>query len=107
MTYMPYNEFKKLGANPQDKSILKYFSFDDGTEKDEEKDSNTLAGKKIYYYTYSSTDGQVEFHESSYDIKTLTNMCSMPYNFLFALLQTTNDPEWVMAVVDQLLLESN
>ena len=33
-------------------------------------------------------------------------MCNMPYTFLFALLQTTNDPEWVMAVVDQLLLES-
>lgn len=108
MTYIPYDEFKKL-KNNGDKSILKYFSFDDGTNKDEEeekKNTNTENSKKIYYYTYTSTNGQVEFHENSYNIKTLTNMCSMPFNYLFALLQTTNDPEWVMSVVDQLLLES-
>ncbi len=93
MTYLPYEEFQALKANPKDKSILKYFSFD------QEKGL-------IYYYTYSGAENGTTFTEASVRYKTLVNMCSMPYNFLFALLQTTNDPEWVMAVVDQLLLES-
>ncbi len=96
LTYLPYDEFKDL-SNRSDKDALNYFSFD--SEKG-----------LIYYYTYTQVYGANEnsftLNENSVRYKTLTNMCSMPYNFLFALLQTTNDPEWVMAVVDQLLIES-
>ena len=91
LEYLPFEEFEELpGGN---RNPLMYFTFD--TEKE-----------CIYYYTYSDMNGATDYMSSSVNYKTLANMCSMPYNFLFALLQTTNDPEWVMAVVDQLLLES-
>ncbi len=38
--------------------------------------------------------------------RTVTELCNMPYNFLFNLLQESRNPEWVMAVIDLLLEET-
>lgn len=77
----------------------------------------------IYYATYKETVGTKNDNtkteeeqeepevvytlvENSISYKSATNMCSMPYNFLFNLLQVSKNPEYVMAVTDLLLEES-
>ncbi len=73
----------------------------------------------LYYATYreviTTVNGEApEDGGRTYEIReeppivfsTMTTMCSMPYNFLYALLQESTNPEWVMAVVDLLLEKS-
>jgi len=91
-----------IAAN--DPEALNHFSFDEKTGL-------------IYYVTYRrvvvTVDGVEDPERSSYTLneqsasyKTLTAMCSMPYDFLFALLQTSENPEYIMAVADLLLDKS-
>ena len=90
-------------------AALNYFSFDEGTGM-------------IYYATYkeevvTKDNGNGETKEepgvtyilspNSMSYKSVTNMCSMPYTFLFNLLQVSKNPEYVMAVVDLLLENSD
>jgi len=91
--------FKQL-IKANDSRALDYFSFD---------------GEMIYYATYVESITKVgeEETEHTYQIqdypisyKSLTSMCSMPYNFLFSLLQKSENPEYVMKVIDLLLKDS-
>ncbi len=102
LQYLPHEEFSALVKN-NDPKALNYFSFEpEGL---------------IYYATYKeksvTIDGvedesqySYELEEKSASYKALTSMCSMPYNFLFALLQTSKNPIYVMAVADLLLEDS-
>lgn len=92
-----------IAAN--DPEALDHFSFDENSGQ-------------IYYATYRrvvvTVDGVEDPERSSYRIvenppvsyTNLTAMCSMPYDFVFALLQTSKNPEYVMKVVDLLLDKS-
>lgn len=112
LTYLPYEQdeededvsnlyFSELVQNNKPEA-LNYFSFD--SQKG-----------IIYYATYKEvvvTTNGVEtsrtytVQENSASYKSLTAMCSMPYNFTFSLLQISENPEWVMAVIDLLLKDS-
>ena len=83
----------------KDNKALDYFSFKEDTGY-------------IYYATYSETvimengtetDRIYEMSENSRSYASAANMCSMPYNFLFNLIQMSENPEYVMAVIDLLL----
>ena len=100
LKYLPLEKLRKL-IEEDDEKALDYFSFEEGL---------------IYYATWKEVVVTVNGVETSstYEIneeppisyKTIANTCSMPYNFLFTLLQEGKDPDWVMAVVDLLLEES-
>ncbi len=101
LDYLPYEEFSAL-VQANDSSVLNNFSFD------EEKGL-------VYYATYTETVVTVNgvetsrtytLRENSVSYTALTTMSSMPFNFLFALLQTSELPSYVMAVIDLLLEES-
>lgn len=96
LKYLPYESEKegeqtfKGMIEAQNMDVLDYYSFD------QEKGV-------IYYATYRSgaegtvlTEGQVQY-------KSVASMCSMPFNFLFSLLQKSKNPEWIMAVCDLVL----
>jgi len=102
LKYLPYesedpNEltFKSLVASGSEEA-LNYYSFEQ---------------EKIRYATYRKVVGG---DDAGYKVsegtpisyKSVANMCSMPYDFLFTLLQKSNNPEWIMKVVD-LLLENS
>lgn len=93
--------FKQL-INANSPRALNYFSFDEGTGI-------------IYYATYvestTTLDGEETEHtytiqENTMSYQAVTSMCSMPYNFLFALLQKSENPEYVMKVIDLLLQDT-
>ncbi len=110
LTYIP-----RESEDPNEKTLkglidanspeaLDHFSFDENTGQ-------------IYYAIYKkvvvTVNGIEDPERSSYKIieksasyKTLTSMCSMPYNFLFALLQTSQNSEYIMKVADLLLDKS-
>jgi len=100
LKYLPLEKLREL-IEADDEKALDYFSFEEGL---------------IYYATWREVVVTVNGEETSrtYEIneaspvsyKTIANTCSMPYNFLFALLQEGKNPDWVMAVVDLLLEES-
>lgn len=101
LNYLPLERFRELIAE-NDEEALNYYSFEDGL---------------LYYATYRqviATVNGVETNDSTYEItenppihyKSITNMCNMPFNFLFALLQESQNPDWVMAVIDLLLEDS-
>lgn len=92
--------FKQL-IKAQSPRALDYFSFDESGI--------------IYYATYTETivtlDGvetehTYAIHENPISYKAITSMCSMPYNFLFSLLQKSQNPEYLMKVVDLLLQDT-
>ncbi len=99
LNYLPHDNFKALIA-ANDPSAINYYSFEAG---------------KIYYATYrqeiitsngvevSNTYTLTESLPMSYE--SILSTCSMPYNFLFALLQQTKNPEYIMKVID--LLENS
>jgi len=98
LTYLPHEEFSGL-VSANDPEALNHFSFDPDKQL-------------IYYAVYTETVVTVNgvetsrvftLREESASYKAVVSMCSMPYNFLFALLQESSNPEWVMAVIDLLL----
>ena len=101
LTYIPYEpDFKQL-IEDNNLDALDYFSFDE-------------SNGTLYYATYKeviedidgteTTTYTVDENKQSY--KKFVSMSSMPFNFLFSLLQVSEDPEWVMAVADLLLEKS-
>lgn len=109
LTYLPYDKegvektFKSL-IDAKKPEALNYYSFDSSKGV-------------LYYATYKevvvTVNGVVDESASSYVIKenpisykALASMCSMPFNFTFSLLQVSENPEWVMAVIDLLLEKS-
>ncbi len=101
LDYLPYEEFSSL-VSANDISALDYFSFDENSGL-------------LYYATYKQTttskngvqqSNEYVLQENSVSYTALTSMCSMPYNFLFSLIQTSNNPYYVMAVIDLLLEKS-
>lgn len=120
LTYLPYDvesskdgklqveiedgdvTFKSL-VDANDPEALNYFSLD-------------LEKGLLLFATYTETivteDGETisskyEINSQSVDISSVTSVCSMPFNFLFSLLQTSENPEWVMTVIDLALQESD
>ncbi len=107
LTYLPYSQFKQK-INNKDESVLYNFSFDESEGV-------------IYYATYKSeiitkidengtkteTSSKEIYEAPPMSYKSLVSMCSMPYDYLFSLLQVSHNPEWVMAVCDLLLQESD
>lgn len=105
LEYVPYEEFQEMLKRTDESAmeVLNYFSF---------KEETGL----IYYATYKIVTVEVngvevsrtfQLEENSVSYKTVTNMCNMPYNFLFAILQSSENPEWTMAVIDLLLKDEN
>lgn len=98
LDYMPEEEFKALiASNDRTGEALRYYTFN------EEKQS-------IYYATYKRvvTNGETTEYKLTESppvpYKSITSMCSMPYNFLFTLLQeSSQNPKWIMKVIDLLL----
>lgn len=102
MTYLPHEQLTAL-ITANDRSALNYFSFDENTGL-------------VYYATYKEIIVYVNgievsriltLQENNVSYTNLTEMCSMPYNFLFALLQTSENPDYVMAVIDMLMEETD
>ena len=102
MTYLPHEELTQMITANQ-REALYYFSFDENTGL-------------VYYATYKEVIVYVNgmevsrvltLQENSVTYTNLVEMCSMPYNFLFALLQTSENPEYVMAVIDLLMEETD
>lgn len=98
---MPYDKFSELIKN-NDPSALDYFSMQE-------------AAGVIHFATYKETvitvngvetDRTYILTENVMSYKSVTNLCSMPTNFLFNLLQESENPEYVMAVVDLLLKDT-
>lgn len=101
LTYLPREDLKAL-IDANDLEALNHFSFDASTGL-------------IYYATYVEvvvtvdgveTSRTYQLNEDSASYKNLTAMCSMPYNFLFALLQESKNPNYLMKVIDLLLEKS-
>lgn len=104
LEYVPYEEFQEMLKRTDESAmeVLNYFSFKEDL---------------IYYATYRIVTVEVNGVEVSRTFaleeappissKTVTNMCNMPYNFLFAILQSSENPEWTMAVIDLLLKDEN
>lgn len=57
-------------------------------------------------YDGEETSRTYTLTENTMSYTSVTNLCSMPYNFLFNLLQETRNPEYVMAVADLLLQDT-
>ncbi len=108
LSYVPYDEFQNMINNNPGEDILKKFSFDENTcevffatyttEITEEVDSdgNVINRNEVGHYEKADP-----IHLSE-----VTSSCSMPYDFLYSLLKASKNPEWVMAVCDLLLEES-
>lgn len=101
LTYLPREELKAL-IDANDLKALDHFSFDANTGL-------------IYYATYVEvvvtvdgveTSREYQLNEDNASYKNLTSMCSMPYNFLFSLLQESKNPNYLMRVIDLLLKKS-
>ena len=102
MTYLPHEELTAMITANQ-REALNYFSFDEKTGL-------------VYYATYKEVIVYVNgmevsrvltLTENSVTYTNLVEMCSMPYNFLYALLQTSENPDYIMAVVDLLMEETD
>lgn len=88
-----------------DKEALKYFSMEEAygvihfaTYKEVIVTLNGVRQEEMCSYVLT---------ENTMSYKSVANLCSMPVNFLFNLLRTTDNPEWTMAVIDLLLEEQN
>ena len=89
LDYLPLEKLREL-ITANDEKALNYYSIDEGL---------------LYYATYrevittvngEQTDRTYEITENppiSYE--TITNMCNMPFNYLFTLLQESKNPDWV------------
>ena len=97
LKYIPNDEFDQL-VTDGDSSVLNYYTYD-------------ISKGAITYATYSKTvhNGEVESYtirKNSVSYKSVTSTCSMPFDFLFALLQESECPDYVSAVVELLLQDS-
>lgn len=103
LKYVPYDEFKRMLTMTGESAlqVLNYFSFDE-------------AGI-LYYATYQrikvtvngeEVSNEIKLFENTVSYKNITAMCSMPYNFLFALLQESENPEYIMKVIDLLMKDT-
>ena len=103
LEYVPYEEFQEMLKRTDESAmeVLDYFSFKEDM---------------IYYATYKLVIVEVngvevsrtfQLEENSVSYKSVSSMCNMPYNFLFAILQGSENPEWVMKVIDLLLKDEN
>lgn len=96
LKYIPYESEKegeqtfKGMIQAQNIDVLDYYSFD------QEKGV-------VYYATYGTSGEGTTLTEGQVQYKSVASMCSMPFNFLFSLLQTSKNPEWIMAVCDLVL----
>ena len=90
-------------VNANDPEALNHFSLD-------------IANGLLWYATYTeeivTQDGETvsssyKIQAQSVDISSISSMCSIPFDFLFSLLQTSENPEWVMSVIDMALQESD
>ena len=94
LKYIPYESEKegeqtfKGMIEAQNMDALNYYSFD---------------GDVVYYATYSTTGEGTRLTPEPIQYKSVASMCSMPFNFLFSLLQKSKNPEWIMAVCDLVL----
>lgn len=102
LKYLPYDKFKEMLLRTDESALeaLNYFS---------------LEGETLYYATYQRVKVEVNGVEVSNIIrltgnpvsyKNITSMCSMPYNFLFSLLQESENPEYIMKVIDLLMQDT-
>jgi len=97
LKYLPYDEFTKKREEDEKNyttESLKYFSFD--------KSRGIL-----YYSTYSwmksSRSGEFyKVEENKVKMNNIRKLGNMPFNFLFTLLQTSENPEYVMSVIELL-----
>ncbi len=101
LTYVSHDKLKEMiSQDPPSVDTLNYFSFEEDTGL-------------IYYATYieitdeSGNTKSYYLKEESASYTALTAMCNMPYQFLFTLLQESKNPNWVMAVIDLLLEDSD
>ena len=103
LTYLPYDKFHELVVKG-DSAALNYFSFNE--------DSGVL-----YYAIYKQETGTINgvdqpdmgsytLMEEAKSYKTITSLCDMPFNFLFSLLQESENPNYIMAVIDLLMEET-
>lgn len=99
LKYLPHEKFTEL-VQAGDKTALEHFSFKDGI---------------IYYATYKEvvitvngeeTSRTFELRENTMAYQAITSMSNMPANFLFSLLLESENPEWVMKVIDLLIEDS-
>ena len=97
LKYVPYKKFKKMMEDDEKNLTTKslyYFSFD---EK-----------RGILYYATtawmkSSRSGEFyKVKENKVKMNNIRKLGNLPFNFLFTLLQTSENPEYVMAVCDLL-----
>lgn len=102
LRYLPHDKLKEL-IDANDETALDYYTFD--------HTSKTI-NYAIYKEVITTVNGEVTertyelFESAPMSYSAITEMCSMPYNFLFNLLQESRNPEWVMSVAD-LLLENS
>ena len=104
LTYLPYDKFHQL-VEEQKPEALGHFSFDE---------NSGLLYYAIYRQetvTINGVDypemGSFTLIEESKSYKTITKLCDMPFNFLFSLLQESENPNYLMAVIDLLMEEKN
>ena len=100
LDYLPLEKLREL-ITANDEKALNYYSIDEGllyyaTYREVITTVNGVQTERIYEIT--------ENPPISYE--AVTNMCNMPYNFLFTLLQESRNPDWVMSVIDLLLEDS-
>ena len=90
-------------VNANDPEALNHFSLD-------------IKNGVLWFATYSekvvTRDGErvsstYKIQPQSVDIKSISSMCSIPFDFLFSLLQTSENPEWAMSVIDMALQDSD
>ncbi len=102
LKYVPYDKFKEMLQRTDESALeaLNYFSFE---------------GEILYYATYQRVKVEVNgvevsniirLTENPISYKNITSMCSMPYNFLFPLLQESENPEYIMKVIDLLMKDT-
>ncbi len=112
MKYLPLESFKELveAANRMEEvpDPSYYFSFeinDDGTPI-------LYYTNKVESYTTWERDGRVtgngsaEYEIIEYDYSNVVEAFCMPYTFVFSLMQRTTLPEYVNAVIDLLMEDS-
>lgn len=102
LKYLPHEEFSALVA-ANDEKALDYFSFD----PDKQLIYYAIYTEEIVTINGAEVSRTLTLREEPASYKAVVSMCSMPYNFLFSLLQKSSNPEWVMAVIDLLMIKTD
>ena len=104
LEYVPRDKLQEL-INSEDiekkKKALNYYSFDE----------SGILYYAVYKEEVTTVNGEevsrtYELQEKPISYKSITSMCDMPFAFLFNLLQESKNPDFVMAVIDLLLEDS-